>query len=124
MFWLRMYRAVTPLPIHFTASYLMINKDNFTLTYYTLCFMHKWHVRGTFTLEDLIFLFLMATYVKNIIFWDVTSCSLLELWYRFTGSRFLQNTGNFLPGYTVSYLRSYYFLLHFCSYACLAGPKL
>jgi len=27
--------------------------------------------------------------VKNIIFWDVTPCSLLELWYHFTGSRFL-----------------------------------
>jgi len=89
MFWLRMYGAVTPLPIHFTTSYLMIYKGNFTLTYYTLCFMHKWHVRGTFTLQDLIFLFLMATYVKNIIFWDVTPCSLLELSYHFTGSRFL-----------------------------------
>jgi len=31
----------------------------------------------------------MATYVKNIIFWDVMPCSLLELWYHFTGSRFL-----------------------------------
>jgi hypothetical protein len=43
--------------------------------------------------------------MKITIFWDAVSCSLVEVYQRFRGSKHLWNVGRFLPDYMAQHPR-------------------